>query len=130
MNIYKMELIKTINDRDYTDIAVNVFNILKSRYGYTLRISRLLEVIKDVFLFGTDLLLVDLKSCSNGPFDSFIMDRMIDWQQGKEVNFSKIKDEIYNTYQFSSSEKLILETGSIEERLWGFFLALSKAQLE
>lgn len=125
-----MELIKTINDRDYTDIAVNVFNILKSRYGYTLRISRLLEVIKDVFLFGTDLLLVDLKSCSNGPFDSFMMDRMIDWQQGREVNFSKIKDEIYNTYQFSSSEKLILETGSIEERLWGFFLALSKAQLE
>lgn len=130
MNVYKMELIKTINDRDYTDIAVNVFNILKSRYGYTLRISRLLEVIKDVFLFGTDLLLVDLKYCSNGPFDSFMMDRMIDWQQGKEVNFSKIKDEIYNTYQFSSSEKLILETGSIEERLWGFFLALSKAQLE
>ena len=58
------------------------------------------------------------------------MDQLINWQQGKEVDFSKIKDEIYKTYQFSSSEKLILETGSIEERLWGFFLALSKSQLE
>ena len=125
-----MELIKTINDRDYADIAVNVFDILKSRYGYTLRISRLLEVIKDVFLFGSDLLLIDLKSCSNGLFDSFMMDKLIDWQQGKPINFSEVKDEIYKTYQFSSSEKLILETGSLEERLWGFFLALSKSQLE
>ena len=130
MNIYKMEFIKTINDKDYTDIAVNVFNILKTRYGYTLRISRILEIIKDVFLFGQDLLLVDINFCNNGSFDSFMMDRMIDWQQGKEVSFSKIKEEIYKTYQFSSSEKLILETGSIEERLWGFFLALSKSQLE
>jgi hypothetical protein len=125
-----MEFIKTINDKDYTDIAVNVFNILKTRYGYTLRISRILEIIKDVFLFGQDLLLVDINFCNNGSFDSFMMDRMIDWQQGKEVSFSKIKEEIYKTYQFSSSEKLILETGSIEERLWGFFLALSKSQLE
>ena len=125
-----MELIKTINDKDYSDIAVNVFQVLKSRYGYTLRVSRLLEIIRDVFLFGSELLLVDIKTCSNGLFDSFLMDRMIDWQQGREVDFSKIKDEIYKTYQFSSSEKLILETGSMEERLWGFFLALSKAQLE
>lgn len=125
-----MELIKTINNKDYSDIAVNVFQVLKSRYGYTLRVSRLLEIIKDVFLFGSDLLLVDINSCSNGLFDSFLMDRLIDWQQGREVDFSKIKDEIYKTYQFSSSEKLILETGSMEERLWGFFLALSKAQLE
>lgn len=125
-----MELIKTIKDKDYSDIAVNVFQVLKSRYGYTLRVSRLLEIIRDVFLFGSELLLVDIKTCSNGLFDSFLMDRMIDWQQGREVDFSKIKDEIYKTYQFSSSEKLILETGSMEERLWGFFLALSKAQLE
>ena len=125
-----MELIKTINDKDYSDIAINIFEILKSRYGYTLRISRLLEIIRDVFLFGSELLLVDIKSCSNGLFDSFLMDQLINWQQGKEVDFSKIKDEIYKTYQFSSSEKLILETGSIEERLWGFFLALSKSQLE
>lgn len=125
-----MELIKTINSSDYTDIAVNIFQILKNKYGYTLRISRLLEVIKDVFLFGSELLLIDIKSCSNGPFDSFMMDRLIDWQQGKEVNFSVIKDEIYKTYPFSASEKLILETGSIEERLWGFFLALSKTSLE
>ena len=34
-----MELIKTINSSDYTDIAVNIFQVLKNKYGYTLRIS-------------------------------------------------------------------------------------------
>lgn len=125
-----MEIIKTIKDKDYTNTARTTYQVLKDRYGYTLRISRILEVIKDVFLSSSEFLLIDLKTSENGQFDSYMIDRLIDWQQDKEVNFSKIKEEIFKTYQFSTSERLTLDSGNLEERLWGFFLALSKPSLE
>ena len=127
-----MSLIKTINDKDYTDLVISNYDILKSKYGYTLRISMILSIIKDVFLGKSpqeDFDLMDVRSCNNGLIESYLIDRQIDWQNNKEVNFSEMYEKINEVYQFSRTEKLILDT-NMEEKLWALYLALSKPSLE
>ena len=55
--------------------------------------------------------------------------KQIDWQKGKEVNFSEIYRELEKVYSFSASEKRLLEDCKIEEKLWALYLALSKSSL-
>lgn len=127
-----MKLIKTIEDKDYTPIVISTFDIIKSRYGYTLRISMILTIIKEIFLgkIDEDFDLIDIRSCNNGPIESYLIDKQIDWQNKKELDFSEIYSKILEYYSLSRMEKLILETGNIEEKLWAFYLALSKPSLE
>ena len=123
-----MKLIKTIEDKDYTPIVILTFDNIKSRYGYTLRISMILTIIKEMFLgkIGEDFDLIDIRSCNNGLIESYLIDKQIDWQNRKEIDFSEIYNKILEYYPLSKMEKLILETGNIEEKLWAFFLALSR----
>lgn len=128
-----MSLIKTIDDKEYTDTVINTYKVLKAMYGYTLRISMILSIIKDVFLgksSNDEFDLIDVRCCNNGPIESFLVDKQIDWQNKKEVNFSEIYDKIKETYPFSRTEKLILDMNNIEEKLWALYLALSKPSLE
>lgn len=122
---------RTINDTDYTSIVEGTFNTLRSKYGYTLRMSMLLQVMKEVFLNNIidEFILIDLRSSNNGLIESYLIDRYIDWNKGKEMNFSEIYRKIKETYQFSGKEKLLLEEGKIEEKLWALFLALGRSEL-
>ena len=127
-----MKLTKTIEDKDYTPNVVSTYYSIKSKYGYTLRISMILNIMKDIFLCkpGEDFDLIDTKLCNNGPIESYLIDRQIDWQNKKEVDFSEMYSKIVEFYPLSRMEKLTLETGNIEEKLWAFYLALSKPSLE
>lgn len=123
------DLIKKIDEIDYTPITTATFSILKQKYGYTLRVSMILQIIKDFIGTGEDFHLIDVRTCNNGLIESYLIDKQIDWQKGKEVNFSEIYREIEKVYSFSASEKRLLEDCKIEEKLWALYLALSKSSL-
>lgn len=113
---------------DYTDTVKAVYNILSEKYKYTIRITLIFELLKDAFgLKEFDLL--DPRLCNNGLLESYLIDKQLDWQNGKEVNFSEISEVILKEGEFSGSEKLLFKTGNIEERLWAIFLAICSPEV-
>lgn len=118
-----MSYIKNKNSKDYTDITKSIYNILASEFGYTARISdiwKLLAIACGIKEFE----LLDFRLYLNGPFESYLVDQLIDWQRGEDIDFTDIKDSILRVGDFTSSEKTILNEGDIEERLWAIFLCI------
>ena len=123
--IQSSDLIKNIGESVFPENVVVTELFLKTKYGYTLRISMLLQVLKD-FLGITEFTILDERISNNGPIESYCIDQFISWKNGNDVNFSELFRNIKKEYTFSGSEKLKLEEGNIEEKLWAFFLALSR----
>ena len=124
-SIQSSDLIKNIGESVFPENVVVTELFLKTKYGYTLRISMLLQVLKD-FLGITEFTILDERISNNGPIESYYIDQFISWKNGNDVNFSELFRSIKKEYTFSESEKLKLEEGNIEEKLWAFFLALSR----
>lgn len=123
-NLQSSDLIKNIHDNDIPDNVKLTETYLRSKYGYTLRISMILQVIKD-FLGKTEFDTIDERFCNNVLVDSTSMDYLIGWSEGKDTNFSELYRILEKEYNFSMSEKLYLDELKIEEKLWGFFRSLS-----
>ena len=121
-------LIKNKFNTDYSDITKSVYYALSGKYKYTIRISLIFNLLKDAFgIKEFDLL--DPSICNNGFLESYLIDRQIDWMEGKDINFTEIYQVLLKEGDFSGSEKLLFETGKIEERLWAIFLAISSPEL-
>lgn len=124
----KKNFIKTKNDTDYTDITKSVYKILKNKYSYQARISDIFQLLRDSF--GLDeFILLDFNLMNNGPFESWLVDKYISWINGDEIDFIEISNSIFTVGDFTISEKELLKTGLIEERLWAIFLVLSSPEL-
>ena len=115
--------VKNKNNTDYTDTVKAVYNILSEKYKYMIRITLIFELLKDAFGFK-EFDLLDLRLCNNNLIESYLIDRQLDWQNGKDVNFTEIYEVILKEGEFSNTEKLLFKTGNIEERLWAIFLAI------
>lgn len=123
-----MSYLKNKNCTDYTPTCIQVYKLIRSKYGYNARISGIWQMLPDSI--GIEKLeLLDTKYIQNGNFESYLIDRQIDWQDGKDVDFSEVFDAILITGDFTSEEKLLLQSGNIEERLWGIFLAITNYNL-
>lgn len=115
---------KTKDSRDFTDTAVNVYHRLIQRYGGTARISNMFELFKEAY--GIDeYMVLDPKTCQNGPFESYLMDELMVWLNGDEVDMSEIYKSILEAGDFTLNEKRLFEIGKPEERIWAIFLAIS-----
>jgi len=115
--------VKNKNNTDYTDTVKAVYNILSEKYKYMIRITLIFELLKDAFGFK-EFDLLDPRLCNNNLLESYLIDRQLDWQSGKDVNFTEIYEVILKEGEFSNTEKLLFKTGNIEERLWAIFLAI------
>jgi hypothetical protein len=74
--------------------------------------------------------ILDYKQIQNGTFHSWLIDRQIEWQEGKDVNFSEIYRSFLVAGDFTGSEKLLFETCDIEERLWAMYLVVTSPGLQ
>lgn len=119
---------KSKYDKDYTDTVKSIHQLLSSKYGYTARISNIFELIKDSFGLK-EFEILDTKLCNNGLLESFLIDKQKEWLEGKQVNFSDIYEAVLREGDFTASEKLLFNTGNIEERLWAIFLTICSPQL-
>ena len=116
-------MIKNKENTDYTSSAVLVCNLIVEKYGYTARITRIWEMLRDS-LSISEFEFLDFRNISP-EFESYMVDKLIDWNTGKDVDFSQIKDAILTAGYFTGIEKLLLNQEDIEDRLWGIFLAVS-----
>ena len=130
MNIVapREKFIKKKSDTDYTDITKTVYNILKDKYSYRARISDIFLLLKDSFGVG-EFILLDFRQMNNSPFESWLVDRYISWLHDEEIDFVEISNAVLTVGDFTISEKELLISGLIEERLWAIFLILSSPEL-
>lgn len=123
-------LVTNKNNKDYTETVKVVFNNLRKIHkNYSSRITDIFQLIKEAFgLSEFDEL--DERFCNNGPFLSYLIDKQIDWMNGKDINFEEIYKSILSAGEFSKKEKDLFKLGKIEERLWAIFLLVCNSQIE
>lgn len=114
-------LVKTKDDTDYTDTVRKTYLKLINHYGNSARLNRILEMIK------YDLDIKEITPASTVEFDSWILDRQLDWISGRPVDFREVYNAVLTllgNYNIES-EKGLLGVNEIEERIWAIFLASS-----
>lgn len=95
----------------------------RDRWGYTARISELLEMIQ--FSYGIDEWeFLDTRTVNNGEIQGKWMDSLLEYKSGKGIDFGKIWEDTKNSFQFSTRELNLIETGEIDKRLWAMFTVL------
>lgn len=119
-------MIKNKESNDFSSSAALVCNLIVEKYGYTARITRIWELLQDALAIQ-EFELLDYREVKP-EFESYLVDRLIDWNTGKNVNFSLIKEAILLAGEFTGKEKLLLRQDDIEDRLWGIFLAVSNPE--
>ena len=117
---------KTKYDRDFTDSVKMSYRILK-RNGF-LKITdfwRALALVYGVKEFE----LLDLKSPHTTEFESYLMDVLIEWMKGDSIEFRDLEEAIYTFGDFTEMEKLLFESGNLQERIWAIYLYLVDPEL-
>lgn len=117
-------MVKTKFSDDYTSTTVIVYNVLTAKYGWTARITDIWPLLRDAFGLE-EFEILDTNIIANSPFQSYLIDQQIAWQEGKEVDFKEISDAIISTGEFSMREKRTFIDGNIEEVLWAIMLAIT-----
>ena len=113
-------LIKNRYSRDYTEIFKSVYYLLSNEYGYSSRITDIWSLLPKSFNISK-FELVDTSQYQNGEFESYLIDRFIEYRDGKDVNFSDISEAILLVGDFTRDEKLMFLHGKINERLWAIY---------
>lgn len=123
-----MSFVKNNKSQDYTDTVKGLYKVLLDVEYCNLRVSNIWKLLATV-LGLRSFEILDPRVNRNGQFEAFLMDKQIDFMNGKDVDFTEIYDAILIVGEFTSSERLLLESGDIEERLWAIFLALTDKTL-
>lgn len=121
-------MVKNKYDTDYSETTKLVYGLIHEVYGYSARISIFWDLLKLAFSIK-NFELLDFNAMQNGSFMAYLIDRQVDWQDGKDVNFSDIYDAILAVGEFTGSEKLMFESGEIEDRLWAIYLSVTSPDL-
>ena len=113
-------LVKNRNSNDYTEVFKSVYHLLSIEFGYSAKITDIWMLLARSFNIPK-FELIDTRQYQNGEFESYLIDRLIEWRDGKDVNFSDITEAILVVGDFTTSEKLMFEHGKIDERLWAIY---------
>ena len=116
-------LIKNRYDSDYTEIVKSVYQMLSKEFGYLAKITDIWVLLSHSFNIPK-FELVDTSQYQNGEFESYLVDKFIDWRDGKDINFTDISEGILSVGDFTGTEKLMFDHGKIDERLWAIFLVI------
>lgn len=122
------DIITNKYNTDYPETTVMVYRYLLPNNQYSARISNMFQLLAESFgLKNFEIL--DYRDIQNGPFVSWLMDRQIEWQKGEDVNLSEIYRALLVAGDFTSQERLMFETGSMEERIWAILLLITSPDL-
>lgn len=123
-----MQLIKNKEDIDYTEIVKDTYSLIRSTLGYTARIINIWDILR--LTLGIDefeILMPEMYN--NASFESYLVNKQIDWMEGRDVDFHEIYEAILTVGDFTSEEKRLMINRKLEEILWGIFLAICNPEL-
>ena len=120
-------LIKNVKDTDYTDLVRKTYHLVVDNYGYSIRITRLIELLETA-LGSLKFRIIDHKLMRGSEFESHLLDVQYDFINGKDIDFNELYGYLVENVDFLESEKRIMRLGKIEEILWGILLAVIDPQ--
>lgn len=120
-------LIKNVKDTDYTDLVRKTYHLVVDNYGYSIRITRLIELLETA-LGSLKFRIIDHKLMRGSEFESHLLDVQYDFINGKDIDFNELYSYLVENVDFLESEKRIMRLGKIEEILWGILLAVIDPQ--
>ena len=120
-------LIKNVKDTDYTDLVRKTYHLVVDNYGYSIRITRLIELLETA-LGSLKFRIIDHKLMRGSEFESHLLDVQYDFINGKDIDFNELYSYLVENVDFLESEKRIMRLGKIEEVLWGILLAVIDPQ--
>lgn len=116
-------LVKNRNDNDYTEIVKSVYHLLSIEFKYSAKITDIWLLVARSFNIPK-LELIDPGQYMNGQFESYLIDRFIEFRDGKDVNFTDIAEAVEIVGDFTIEEKLMFMHGKLDERLWAIYLII------
>ncbi len=116
-------LVKNRNDNDYTEIVKSVYHLLSIEFRYSAKITDIWLLVARSFNIPK-LELIDPGQYMNGQFESYLIDRFIEFRDGKDVNFTDIAEAVEIVGDFTIEEKLMFMHGKLDERLWAIYLII------
>ena len=120
-------LIKNVKDTDYTDLVRKTYHLVVDNYGYSIRITRLIELLETA-LGSLKFRIIDHKLMRGSEFESHLLDVQYDFINGKDIDFNELYSYLVENVDFLESEKRIMRLRKIEEILWGILLAVIDPQ--
>ena len=120
---------KSKKDRDFSDITKMTYKVLNYKFGYAARIMDILNLIKESYGLK-EFKILDFNNPDLRNFETYVIDQYIDWVKEKEIDFDNIEKAILSIGDFTEMEKLLLQSGDLQDRLWAIFLCLSDPNLE
>ena len=84
------------------------FNVLKSKYGYTGRMSEFVQYLRDIFGIK-DFEFFDTYTWNKAEFLSYLLDRQIQYQKGDTLDMAQLHKDILTAYDFTRKEKILLQ---------------------
>lgn len=112
---------KTKYDRDFPESTIMSYRILRRNGQF--RITDFWRALSTVFGVK-EFEILDLKSPQAVKFESYLMDTLIEWMKGEAIEFGDIEEAIYSFDEFTEMEKLLFESGSLQERIWAIYIYL------
>lgn len=101
------------------------FNLLKEKHGYTGRMSEFVKYLTEIFGIN-EFELFDTYTWNKAEFLSYLLDRLIEYKNGKTLDMAQLHKDILVAYDFTRKEKRMFIEESIEKRLWGLFIYLNE----
>ena len=123
-----MQLIKNKADIDYTEVVKDTYSLVRSTLGYTARIINIWDILK-LTLGINEFEILMPEMYNNASFESYLVNKQIDWMEGKDVDFHEIYEAVLTVGDFTSEEKRLMINRKLEEILWGIFLAICNPEL-
>lgn len=115
-------MLKNKEDKNYTETVRTVYRLLVNS-NHVLRITNIFDLLA-LSLGISSFDLIDMRMINNGSFESYLVDRQIDWCCGRDIDFDEIYKSILEVGEFTESEKILFSSGNLEERLWAIMLAV------
>lgn len=123
-----MQLIKNKKDIDYTEVVKDTYSLVRSTLGYTARIINIWDILK-LTLGINEFEILMPEMYNNASFESYLVNKQIDWMEGRDVDFHEIYEAVLTVGDFTSEEKRLMINRRLEEILWGIFLAICNPEL-
>ncbi len=116
-----------IADKDIPDSVKQIWKLLSQTFKYTARISNIWPLLSTSFGLS-EFELLNTATNENIMLESYLIDKMIEWQSGKDVDFSEIAERIKASQEFTEKEKVLVfeDEEEIGLRLWAIFLSISR----
>lgn len=122
--------VKNKNNSDYTNQVRVFFNVLNSKYKLSARISDIWMLIMTGFGLQ-QFSILEPRLYNNVEFESKLIDYLLKWKKGNDLDFSEIANLVLNVGDFSGAEKLMFGNNNLEECLWAVFMVIDgKEKLE